>query len=1040
MPNRKSNVSGSELFIIDNSDEAWKALTYLQDWASISDRLDIATGYFEIGSLLALDGDWQKIDSIRILMGDVSSLRTARAFEKALTVITKRLDASVEHQKLKDHFVLGLQAIVAALKSGQIQGKIYRKDKFHAKAYITHSRKPAIDSSALVGSSNMTVPGLTKNIELNVRVSGPPVTVLQEWYDEHWEDAEDINADLIDVLERHIREYSPFEVYAKSLQSYFEHKESSNLEWEQSESVMFPVLDRYQQDGYSALIDKADKFGGAFLCDGVGLGKTFVGLMLIEWFVKREGKNVALFVPKSAKEAVWEKELRKWLPDIFKGYSRLKIFSHTDLTREKMAEELGQVASQADIILIDEAHHFRNTGTKGEDGESKRSRYWKFFDIVDEKKMFFLTATPINNSLIDFQHMVELFTRGKPDHFAKAPLGIHSLAGHIRKLEKQIEKDMGLNTGQAVEINYAEAENTLAADPLFDALVVQRSRKYVKESLRIGDREVLFPKPRAPKVADYNLTQTYGKLLDMVAEAFSRQDPLFTLGIYNPIAYYTGDDPDHMSAMELGRRGQIVALIRTSFLKRFESSVESFRISCWRLMFKLMAWLETHAETEDERARFEIWKRENAKTIGYKPQHNLLDEEDDEDFLPPEILESVEHLDRKDYDIEALIKDSIADLDQIVSFLSELEKFKPSQDKKLQKLLKMLRSDSVLKDNKVIIFTEFGDTAEYLYQQLSAAGVSGLFKIDSNTKGDRAKHIQRFAPYYNSSSSALLEEEGKTEIRVLISTDVLSEGLNLQDATRMINYDIHWNPVRLMQRIGRVDRRMSEDIEKAIIADHPEQKKLRGTVGYWNFLPPGELDSLLRLYNRVSHKTLRISKTLGIEGGKLLTEGDEYDDLKNFDEKRDGTITDEQKLSLEWQEMLANDPALNKTIMDFPNAVFSGKKHPQSDTRAIFFCYNRPGFDTDASREAGEDIWNAKSGDARWYLYDLEREAILESAPAIAEFIRSNKKTKRVLDFQNEALSSIRVKVEKHITKTYLRKVQAPVGVSPTLKTWMELN
>ena len=137
----------------------------------------------------------------------------------------------------------------------------------------------------------------------------------------------------------------------------------------------------------------------------------------------------------------------------------------------------------------------------------------------------------------------------------------------------------------------------------------------------------------------------------------------------------------------------------------------------------------------------------------------------------------------------------------------------------------------------------------YLYQQLSEAGVSGLFKIDSNTKGDRAKHIQRFAPYYNSSSSTLLEEEGKTEIRVLISTDVLSEGLNLQDATRMINYDIHWNPVRLMQRIGRVDRRMSEDIEKAIIADHPEQKKLRGTVGYWNFLPPGELDSLLRLYN-----------------------------------------------------------------------------------------------------------------------------------------------------------------------------------------------
>jgi len=140
MPKRKSDISGSELFIVDNSDEAWKALTYLKDWAGISDRLDIATGYFEIGSLLALDGEWQKVDSIRILMGDIGSLKTARAFEKALTVITKRLDASVETQKLKDHFLNGLEAIVAALKSGQIQGRIYRKDKFHAKAYITHAQ------------------------------------------------------------------------------------------------------------------------------------------------------------------------------------------------------------------------------------------------------------------------------------------------------------------------------------------------------------------------------------------------------------------------------------------------------------------------------------------------------------------------------------------------------------------------------------------------------------------------------------------------------------------------------------------------------------------------------------------------------------------------------------------------------------------------------------------------------------------------------------------------------------------------------------
>ena len=129
------------------------------------------------------------------------------------------------------------------------------------------------------------------------------------------------------------------------------------------------------------------------------------------------------------------------------------------------------------------------------------------------------------------------------------------------------------------------------------------------------------------------------------------------------------------------------------------------------------------------------------------------------------------------------------------------------------------------------------------------------------------------------------------ESRVLISTDVLSEGLNLQDATRLINYDLHWNPVRLMQRIGRVDRRMNPEVEALLLADHPDQKSLRGTVAYWNFLPPDELDVLLSLYSKVSHKTLRISKTFGIEGKRLLRPEDDYEALKEFNHTYEGNAT-----------------------------------------------------------------------------------------------------------------------------------------------------
>ena len=197
-------------------------------------------------------------------------------------------------------------------------------------------------------------------------------------------------------------------------------------------------------------------------------------------------------------------------------------------------------------------------------------------------------------------------------------------------------------------------------------------------------------------------------------------------------------------------------------------------------------------------------------------------------------------------------------------------------------LVKLLKTDPVLKQHKVLIFSEYMATARFLQQELVRAGITGVDEVDSATDRDRGKIIRQFAPYYNESSSAALKSEGLSETRVLISTDVLSEGLNLQDATRLINYDLHWNPVRLMQRIGRVDRRLNRETEAAILKDHPEQKAIRRTVAYWNFLPPDELDDLLRLYRKVSHKTLRISKTFGIEGRKLLTPEDNYEALRDF--------------------------------------------------------------------------------------------------------------------------------------------------------------
>jgi phosphatidylserine/phosphatidylglycerophosphate/cardiolipin synthase-like enzyme len=315
VPNRQS-VTGSELFIVDNSEEDWKVVRYLRDWAQISKAFDIASAYFEIGSLLALDGEWQKVGKIRILMGDEVSARTRKAFQLALSTIEQRLDVSIEAEKRQNDFLEGVPAIAEAIKAGQIECRIYRKDKFHAKAYITHSKMEVVGSAALVGSSNFTYPGLTENLELNVQITGTPVAVLQEWFEQHWTQAENVTLDLLRVIERQVAQHAPFEVYAKALSEFFQGHELTASEWERHQSVIYPLLAPYQREAYHGLLKRAQRWNGAFLCDGVGLGKTYVGLMLIERLIVHDRLNVALFVPKAARESVWENTISARLPHL----------------------------------------------------------------------------------------------------------------------------------------------------------------------------------------------------------------------------------------------------------------------------------------------------------------------------------------------------------------------------------------------------------------------------------------------------------------------------------------------------------------------------------------------------------------------------------------------------------------------------------------------------------------------------------------------------------------------------------------------------
>jgi len=1037
--------SGADLFIVDNSDADWKVQQYLHEWADIATSFDIATGYFEIGALLSLDGQWQKLDKLRILMGDEVSKRTKQALLAGIQTAKNVLDCSLEKEKENNDFLTGVPAIVEALKNKRIECKIYTKDKFHAKAYITHAKQAVVGSSALVGSSNFTLPGLTTNVELNVQLRRE-VEILQQWFEEHWKKAEDVSEELLKVIERQIHEYLPFDVYAKSLQEFFRGHEMTAGEWEKSASKVYPKLDQYQKEGYQAILKIANQHGGAFLCDGVGLGKTLIGLMLIERLIY-DRKRVLLLVPKAAREPVWDKHLQRYLPGLGGDYSNLAVYNHTDLLREgKYPAKFEKLKEMTDVIIIDEGHHFRNPGVKD------KTHYWKLSDICEGKKVIFLTATPINNSLRDLQHMIELFSRRDNGYFKSAPLGIHSLPGHFKKLENDLEEIMAEKPAEdhsVVDTDQVEAQRVLLNDVLFRALVVQRSRAYVKKSQeQHGGNQVIFPVRERPQVAKYSLKIVYGRLLEMVEKAFSKDKPLFSLAMYYPLFYSKkpADTKDVEAAFNINRQKQLVRLIRILFLKRLESSAFAFEMSCQELLLKMLAFATKNSKTEEDKKHLEKWKARNAELISYvhKKQLDLLPEkpdEDAEDIITPEMLDDAEELEPDKYEMSNILADTRDDLEQIADFLEELKKFKPANDDKLKALVKILKTDPVVSQQKVIIFSEFMTTARYLRRELEKAGITGLNEVDSASKGDRGEIITRFSPYYNEQTSAQLKAQGLKETRVLISTDVLSEGLNLQDATRLINYDLHWNPVRLMQRIGRVDRRLNTEIEAQIIADHPEQKDVRRKVMYWNFLPPDDLEGLIHLYSKVSGKALRISKVFGIQGKKLLKPDDNYDDLKDFNHDYEGETSVLEEIHLEFQKLLQQHPDLEERLNNLPGRVFSGKQHPKPGSKAVFFCYALPAPTVKQDGKSEEKTeWTPEAGYTQWYLYNIENGNIITEPADIIDLIRSQPETPRFRSLPDLTLTEIRQKIEKEIKDSYLKKVQAPIGVKPVLKAWMELS
>ena len=515
-------------FIVDNNADSTTVGAFISEWCKIAASLDIATGYFDTKAFDSLAPGWESIQKIRLLMGaEVTSGVRSDILKAVRARVLNELEDALDKLHQEDPLMANPTKVQQASGDGKIYPKVSVKTKFHAKAYLTTGTEAFPTKRALVGSSNFTHAGLNRNLELNVQIDDEArINELSEWFENRWAEAEELKEELLEVLRRHTREVTPFEIYGKALTAYFANEQQTTNEWEETKSKIFPLLDNYQKEGYWQLVNIAKRFNGALLCDGVGLGKTYIGLMLIERLVDREGKNVILLAPKSVKEGVWTEELAAKLPalsgkDKYQDFSNLTVLSHSDL-RKNNSERIRRLIERADAIVIDEAHHFRNDG------------------------------------------------------YFKDSLGVPSVQGEMSRIEREINSRMArFEAGEPVDAKVDE----IYTGSLFENLVVQRSRKYALESQRKQygrNHTLIFPKKEVPRVADYSLALTYGELFQIFEEAMDKKtrrangeqvdEPLFRLPIYSQVDYVLPGVA--LEDFEKGRRMQIVELIRISFMMR----------------------------------------------------------------------------------------------------------------------------------------------------------------------------------------------------------------------------------------------------------------------------------------------------------------------------------------------------------------------------------------------------------------------------------------------------------------------------------------
>ncbi len=823
-------------------------------------RLSIVSAYFTIYAYEALRDALESAGRVRFLYGDPQGIgdpdpaaETGKAFRIAEDGGIDLKQALAQKPLARD---------CAAWIRKQVDIRTVRKANFlHGKLY--HAARRA-DDAALAGSSNFTKRGLgfgaAPNIELNLEIRGAQDrAALLRWFESIWNDNDLVRPakeEVLKALDRLSEPYSPEFVYYKTLFHVFEEKLAAHeardglLEGVHlHETEIWKQLYEFQRDGASAAINRLLRFNGCIVADSVGLGKTWTALAVIKFFELRN-ERVLVLCPKRLEDN-WLRytTLANQRNNPFEkdrlGYT---VLAHTDLSRYKGKTGSIDLAKfnwgAFNLVVIDESHNFRNEGRDREDeqGNVRLSRYNRLLEEVlkagARTKVLMLSATPVNTSLRDLRNQIYLMTEKSNDAFREMGIGdLKALFGAAQREFQQWEA-MRRAAGKADKNQLIEK---LGADflTLLDAVTIARSRDHVTRFYpQVTERIGGFPE----RVKPVNLHPPTDSKGAISYEDMHRRIGEFRMAVYMPSQYLQDTSALEAEKEKFGidqrdREHWLVSMMRVNLLKRLESSVQAFRLTLERMIAKM----------DKTALRIETWRKKDRRSVeieGLSAEDEAALGEEDEEFAVGK---------GRSYRLDALdtdrwLRDLREDRKNFQAMLDQAQQVTPERDVKLAELKKILaeKIENPAEDKdgrpnrKALVFTAFADTAAYLYEHVEQwarrkLGVHAALVTGGN--GNRSSLdpagfddiIRNFAP------KAQQRSEAGEEIDILIATDCLSEGQNLQDCDWAANYDIHWNPVRLLQRFGRIDRIGSRNRR----------------VSMTNFWPTANLDCYLDLKNRV---------------------------------------------------------------------------------------------------------------------------------------------------------------------------------------------